>query len=203
MKSSRVVVLFCTLIAALAAFAHHGSMQQPAPTQTPGAASQNPQSQSPQVQNPQAQSPQAPGAMSPATPSQTQPGAAQSPATETPQGASPQSPAMRSSSSGADAQVNALTQALNLNSDQQSKIKTILEDQHQQVVSLVNDSSISNDAKLQKVHTIRQQTIDKVRGTLTSDEQKSKFDNMIQAQNQRIREREQQEQQPNSTPAPK
>ena len=202
MKSFRVVVLFCTLMAALAAFAHQGSMQQPAP-QTPGAASQNPQAQNPQVQNPPAQSPQTPGATPPDTPSQTQSGTAPSPATQTPQGESSQPPAMHSSSSGADAQVNALTGALNLNSDQQTKIKAILEDQHQQAVSVVNDPSTSRDAKLQKIHALRQQTIDKVRGTLTSDEQKSKFDTMIQSQNERIHEREQQEQQPNNTPAPK
>ena len=111
---------------------------------------------------------------------------------------------MHSDSSGADAQVSALTTALNLNSDQQAKIKTILEDQHQQAVSLVNDPSLSHDAKLQKVHAMRQSTIDRVRATLTTDEQKSKFDNMIQAQNERIHQREQQEQQqPNSTPQPK
>ena len=110
---------------------------------------------------------------------------------------------MRSSTSGADAQVNALTEQLNLNSDQQAKVKTILEDQHQQAVSLVSDPSTSRDAKLQKIHALRQSTIDKIRGTLTSDEQKSKFDSMVQAQNQRIREREQQDQQPNNTPPPK
>ena len=107
---------------------------------------------------------------------------------------------MRSGGSNADAQVSALTTALNLNSDQQAKIKTILEDQHQQAVTVVNDPSLSQDAKMQKVHALRQSTIDKVRSTLTTDEQKSKFDNMIQAQNERIREREQQQPQQNNTP---
>jgi len=187
MKSFRVIVLFC-MLTALCAFANQGSMQ---PTQTPsasGAASQNPQAQSPNFQTPQ--NPQAPN---PAySPSQAQPGAEQSPAAQTPQGEPSQAPAMRSN---ADSQVAALTQQLNLNSDQQAKIKSILEDQHQQVVSLVNDNSMSRDAKLQKVHAIRQQTIDKVRTTLTTDEQKNKFDTMIQAQNERIRQREQQDQQ--------
>ena len=185
MKSFRVAVLFCMCMAALAAFAHQGSMQQPAQApQTPGAASQQP------------------GATPPYTPPQTQPGAVPNPGMQTPQGEPSQAPPMHSAGSSADAQVNSLTTALNLNSDQQAKIKTILEDQHQQVVSLVNDNSLTQDAKVQKVHAIRQSTIDKVRGTLTTDEQKSKFDNMIQTQNERIREREQQ-QQPNSTPQPK
>lgn len=102
---------------------------------------------------------------------------------------------MHSVGSGADAQVNALTQALNLNSDQQTRIKAILEDQHQQGETVVNDPSLSHDAKLQKVHALRQATIEKVRATLTTDDQKSKFDTMIQASNERIRQREQQEQQ--------
>ena len=198
MMSLRAVVLLCTLTAAFACFAHQGTMQQPTSPQTPGVASQSPQIQNPQTPGPQTQNPTPPYA-----PSQTQPGTAQSPGTQTPQGESSQAPPMRSSTSGADAQVNALTEQLNLNSDQQAKVKTILEDQHQQAVSLVSDLSTSRDAKLQKIHALRQSTIDKIRGTLTSDEQKSKFDSMVQAQNQRIREREQQDQQPNSTPPPK
>lgn len=113
---------------------------------------------------------------------------------------------MHSGSSDIDEQVNTLTQALNLNSDQQAKVKTILEDQHQQAVNLISDNSLSRDAKVQKIHEIRQSTIDKVRGTLTSDEQKSKFDTMVQAQNDRIRQREHQQQpqpQQNNTPPPK
>jgi hypothetical protein len=99
--------------------------------------------------------------------------------------------------------VSALTTALNLNSDQQAKLRTILEDQHQQVLGVANDSSLSHDAKVQKAQALRQSTIDKVRATLTSDEQKSKFDTMIQASNERIRQQQQQQQQPSNTPPPK
>ncbi|HEX6494187.1 MAG TPA: hypothetical protein VF018_01800, partial [Acidobacteriaceae bacterium] len=113
-----------------------------------------------------------------------------------------QTPPMHSGVSAIDDQVNALTGALNLTGDQQAKIKTILQDQHQQVMSLASDTSLSRDAKMQKVHALRQATIDKVRGTLTSEEQKTKFDSMVQAQNERIRDREQQQQQDN-TPSPK
>jgi len=186
MKSFRVVVLFWMLVASLGAFALQGSMQQPAQMpQMPGAASQNPQH---------------PRATPPYAPPQTQPGSAQNPATQTPQGEPSQAPPMRSATPGIDDQVTTLTAALNLTSDQQAKVKTILEDQHQQAVGLVNDSSLSRDAKLQKIHAIRQSTIDKIRGTLSSDEQKSKFDTMVQAQNDRIRAREQQEQQNNTLP---
>jgi hypothetical protein len=186
MKSFRVVVLLCMLMAAWAAFAHQGSVQQPTQTpQTPGAASQNPQH---------------PGATPPYTPPQTQPGTAQSPDVQAPPA---QAPPVHSGTPGVDDQVNSLTAALNLSSDQQAKVKTILEDQHQQVLGVANDSSLSRDTKLQKVHALRQSTIDKVRATLTSDEQKSKFDTMIQTSNERIRQKEQQDQQPNNTPPPK
>ena len=200
MKSFRVV-LFCVLMAPLGVFAYQGSMQQPAQTpQTSGAVSQSPQAQNPQVQNPQN-----PAATPPYTSPQTQPaGTTPSPEAQSPQGAPSQAPRGTSDPSSADAQVQALTGMLNLNTDQQAKIKTILEDQHQQAVTLVNDPSMSHDAKLQKVHALRQQTIDKVRSTLTTDDQKSKFDTMIQAQNERIREREQQQQQQqNNTSPPK
>jgi hypothetical protein len=185
MKSFRVIVLLGTFLMAIGAFAYQGSMP---PAQTPATtASQNPQH---------------PGATPPYAPPQTQPGTPQSPDAQTPQSSEPSQSPRSSSASNADAQVNSLTTALNLTPDQQAKIKTILEDQHQQVMSLVSDNSMSQEAKVQKVHAIRQSTIDKVRGTLTSDEQKSKFDSMIQVQNQRIQEREKQEPQ-NNTPAPK
>ena len=54
---------------------------------------------------------------------------------------------------------------------------------------------------MQKIHELRQGTIDKVRVILTSDEQKNKFDSMVQQKNDRIRQSEQQPQ--NNTPPPK
>lgn len=187
MKTFRIAVFLCLAMSALGAFAYQGSMQQPAQTpQTPGAASQNPQN---------------PGATPPYTPSQTQPGTVQNPETQNPQGQPSQAPPMRSGASAVDEQVSALASALNLTPDQQAKVKTILEDQHQQAVGVVNDPSATQDAKLQKIHALRQSTIDKVRATLTSDDQKTKFDNMVQAQNERIREREQQQNPQQNNPA--
>ncbi|HET9742276.1 MAG TPA: hypothetical protein VFQ00_05950 [Terriglobales bacterium] len=179
------VAFFCLLMASFGAFAQQGSMQSPA--------------QTPQAQNPQAQQPGAP----PPYAQPQNPGTTPTPQAQAPQGEQSQAPPMHASGSDADAQVSALTQVLNLNSDQQAKIKTILEDQHQQAVGVVNDASLSHEAKLQKVHGLRQQTIDKVRATLTNDDQRNKFDAMVQSQNERIREREQQEQQQNNTPPPK
>ncbi|HWY69911.1 MAG TPA: hypothetical protein VNX88_14670 [Terriglobales bacterium] len=135
MKNFTVAILFCMLMA-LGAFGHQGSMQQPAQTpQTPGAAEQNPQR---------------PGATPPSVSPQSQPGTVQSPEAQTPQTEPSQAPAMHSGTPGVDEQVSALTAALNLTPDQQAKVKTILEDQHQQAVGVVNDSSLPRDAKLQK-----------------------------------------------------
>ena len=120
MKSFRLVILFCTVMLTLAAFGHQGSMQQPSQTpQTPGATAQNPQH---------------PGATPPYTPPQSQPGTVPSPEAQTPQTEPSQAQAMHSGTPGVDDQVSALTTALNL-TPEQAKVKTILEDQHQQVVA--------------------------------------------------------------------
>lgn len=188
MKSFAVSIVFCMLVA-LGAFAYQGSTQQPSQMPSPGTASQNPQH---------------PGATPPYAPPQAQPGTVQNPEAQTPQTEPSQTPTMHSGTPGIDDQVSALTSALNLSADQQAKVRAILEDQHQQAVAVVGDSALSHDSKVQKIHMLRQSTIDKVRGTLTSDDQKSKFDTMVQAQNERLREREQQQpQQQNNTPAPK
>jgi len=82
-----------------------------------------------------------------------------------------------------DDQVQSLAQQLNLSADQQAKVKTALEDQHTQAMNVVQDSSMSRDDKIQKIHTIREGTITKVRGAL-NDDQKKKFDVMVQQQEQ-------------------
>ncbi|MFL6437516.1 MAG: hypothetical protein ACJ71Q_08055 [Terriglobales bacterium] len=187
MKSVRFASLLCMPMLALGAFAYQGSMQQP--TQTP------------QSSGAAGQTSQPPDAAAPGTASPSQPGTVQSPQAQSPQAEPSQSP-MRSGGNPIDAQVNALTTALNLTSDQQVKVKTILADQHQQALTFVGDNSLSRDQKVQKMRDLRQGSIGKVRETLTS-EQKTKFDNMVQAQNERIRQSEQQQQQQNNTPQPK
>ena len=190
MKSVRFASLLCMPMLALGAFAYQGSAQQPA--------------QAPQSSGAASQTSQQPDAATPGTASQTQPGSVQSPQGQTPQSESSQAP-MRSGNP-VDDQVSALTAALNLTNDQQAKVKSILVDQHQQALTFVGDNSLSRDQKLQKMRDLRQASIGKVRETLTTDEQKTKFDNMVQSQNQRIRESEQQQQaqpQQNSTTPPK
>lgn len=175
MKNFTVAIFSCMLMA-LSAFA-----QQPAQTpQTPGAVEH-------------------PGATPPYASPQSQPGTVQSPEAQTPQTQPSQAPATGSATPGVDDQVSALTAALNLTPDQQAKVRTILEGQHQQAVGVVNDSSLTRDAKVQKIHQLRQGTIDRVRVILSSDEQKNKFDSMVQEKNDRVRQSEQPQPQ-NNTP---
>jgi hypothetical protein len=86
-----------------------------------------------------------------------------------------------------DDQVQSLAQQLNLSSDQQAKVKTALEDQHTQAMNVVQDNAMSRDDKIQKIHTIREGTINKVRSAL-NDDQKKKFDTLVQQQEQHFQQ---------------
>ena len=177
-------VLAFALSVAMSAFAFQGSAQQPAPPQT-GTMGQTPQqpAQPPSSQLPQSGSP-------------NQPSQDQTP--QTPQTPSQQQPSSDSAHNGApsiDDQVKMLGASLQLNDDQQAKIKTILQDQHEQGMSIAHDPATSRDQKISKIHDLRQQTISKVRATLTTDDQRQRFDAMVQRQEERMRQMEQQQQQ--------
>jgi hypothetical protein len=88
-----------------------------------------------------------------------------------------------------DEQVSMLSSQLSLTPDQQAKAKTILQDQHAQAMTVVNDAAMSRDDKVQKIHTIRTTTISNMRNLL-NDDQKTKFDQMVQAQNDRMRQQQ-------------
>lgn len=168
MKTIRTAVISCTFLFALGAFA-----QYPAGGQ--GTQPMQPQPQAQQPMQPSTQPPQAqPGQDQNAQPGQ-QPGAA----------TQSQSPSMGRPS--IDDQVQSLAQQLNLSADQQAKVKTALEDQHTQAMNVVQDNSMSRDDKIQKIHTIRQGTIDKVR-TALNDDQKKKFDTLVQQQDQHFQQ---------------
>lgn len=89
-----------------------------------------------------------------------------------------------------------LSDQLQLNADQQSKVRTILVDQHEQAMTVVKDNALSREDKMAKIHSLRESTIAKVREVLNND-QKPKFDQMIQQQDEKIKEREQ-----GTSPAP-
>ena len=48
-----------------------------------------------------------------------------------------------------------LTQDLNLNPEQQTRMRSILEEQHQQAMTIVEDSALSREEKVQKIRTLR------------------------------------------------
>ena len=73
--------------------------------------------------------------------------------------------------------VQHLTKALNLTTDQQAKVKSILEDQKNQTASLKQDTSMSQQDRHAKFRQIHQDTQQKVRDVL-NDDQKTKFDQM-------------------------
>jgi hypothetical protein len=165
MKTIRTAFISCTFLFALGA-----SAQYPAGGQAT------------QPMQPQPQQ----GGIQPSQPSQTQPGQDQS--------AQPgQQPAPQAQGAGRpsiDDQVQSLSHQLNLSADQQVKVKTALEDQHTQAMTIVQDNSMAREDKMQKIHAIRESTINKVRTTL-NDDQKKKFDAMVQQQEQHYQQQQQ------------
>lgn len=81
-----------------------------------------------------------------------------------------------------DDQVKHLTQKLNLTSDQQAKLKPILEDQRKQMDQIHNDSSLSRDDRFSKMQQLRSSSDTQIRALLTEDQQK-KFDAMREEHN--------------------
>jgi hypothetical protein len=170
MKTIRALVFSSSILLAVGALA-----------QNPAGGQSMPQSQAPQggMQQSQPQPSQNPGAIQPGQ-TQQQPGAEQQSAP--PQGQAPT----------IDDQVKVLAQQLNLNSDQQAKVKAALEDQHSQAMAIIHDDSLPRQDKIQKIHALRESTIAKVRTTLTNDDQKKKFDQMVQTQDERSHVHDQQ-----------
>ena len=83
------------------------------------------------------------------------------------------------------AQLDRLTSQLSLTSDQQPKVKAILEDSQKKMADLRN-SGDDFQAMRPKMMAIREDQQTKIKALLT-DEQKTKYDAMIQQQNQRMR----------------
>jgi len=74
-------------------------------------------------------------------------------------------------------QVQHLTKKLSLSDDQQAKVKSILEDQFEQMMSLKQDTSMAPQDRRAKFRQIQQDTQQRIRGVL-NDDQKAKFDQM-------------------------
>jgi Spy/CpxP family protein refolding chaperone len=93
-----------------------------------------------------------------------------------------------------DDQIKHLAEKLNLSSDQQSKIKTILTDMHKQMESLHHDDSMSSDDKMEKMHSLHDATTAKIRGVL-NDDQKKQFEKMEQERREHMQQGRQHENQ--------
>lgn len=87
-------------------------------------------------------------------------------------------------------QLEMLTKRLNLTSDQQTQIKSIQDDNRQQMMTVRNDSSLSQDQRRSKMMDIRKSSQDKIRALLT-DEQKTKYDAMQAEMRERMKNRQQ------------
>ena len=79
---------------------------------------------------------------------------------------------------GSDDMMQELTTKLNLTADQQTKIKSIMDESHQQMRATMNDQSLSKEDKHAKMKSMHDSVHAKVREVLT-DEQKPKFDAMV------------------------
>lgn len=75
------------------------------------------------------------------------------------------------------AMLDHMTKELNLTADQQTKIKTILDDQQKQAQSVREDTSLSQQDRMSKMREIHKSTVDQIRAQLNSDQQ-TKFDEM-------------------------
>ncbi len=75
------------------------------------------------------------------------------------------------------AQLDHLSQQLNLTDDQKAKIKPILDNSNTQAQSIRQDSSLSEQDRHQKMHSLHESTMSQVRAVLTS-EQQAKLDSM-------------------------
>ncbi len=83
--------------------------------------------------------------------------------------------------------VKHLTKELNLTEDQQAKVKSILEEQHKQIASLRQDSTLSPEDRRAKFQEIHQKTSQEIREALNKDQQ-SKFDEVESKHKGRMKE---------------
>jgi len=166
MKRIRPVFFACVVLLTLGAFAQQNAT---------GSAGQS--------REPQATQPSQPPTAPPSQPAQ-EPQATQPPQSQPPQATQPAPAPPAAQPPSIDDQVNALALELNLNPDQQGKIKTVLVDQRQQASTVIADNSLSRDDKVQKIRALREATIAKVRGVL-NDDQKKKLDQMLEGPSER------------------
>ncbi len=87
-----------------------------------------------------------------------------------------------------DSQLEHLTKALDLSSDQQTQIKPILESQQQQMMQIHQDQTLSRDDKMAKAKSLHDDTTSKIQAVL-NDQQKQKYTAMQQKMQERMQQR--------------
>lgn len=105
-----------------------------------------------------------------------------------PDGAGPGPGGPRGGAMDPDRQLKMLTKRLKLNSDQQDKIKNILQDRANQMQTIRNDSSLQPADRREKVRTLMTDTSSKIEGML-DDKQKESYKKLEQERRGRMRER--------------
>jgi Spy/CpxP family protein refolding chaperone len=70
-------------------------------------------------------------------------------------------------------QLARMTKQLKLTDDQQAKIKPILEEQHQKMMDLRQDTSMSREDRFAKFREVRQESMEKIKPILTPEQQKT------------------------------
>ncbi len=76
-----------------------------------------------------------------------------------------------------DQRLQHMTRQYNLTEDQQQKIKPLLEQEQQQMQTMRQDTSMSQQDRMAKMRELRQSTNEQIKGVLTPDQQK-KWDAM-------------------------
>jgi Spy/CpxP family protein refolding chaperone len=84
-----------------------------------------------------------------------------------------------------DDQLKRMTKKLNLNDEQQSKVKAVLESQQSQMQQLRNDSSVSREDRFAKMRELHENSNSQIRAAL-NDEQQKKFDEMQAKRRERM-----------------
>ncbi len=84
-----------------------------------------------------------------------------------------------------DQELSHLTKALDLTSDQQTQIKPILQDRHDQLMQLHQDGSLSRDARMAKMKTLDDESNTKLQAVL-NDQQKTKYEKMVADRKERM-----------------
>ena len=72
----------------------------------------------------------------------------------------------------ADAQLDHMSQTLNLTDDQKTKIKPILEDSMKQMQTVRQDTSLSQEDRRSKMQQIHESTMSQIKPILNADQQK-------------------------------